>query len=146
VAVPAEVLNERVRGADPILEAAVLKYAAELLEKVDPEGAATARARLRRHLVGSMHSGEVALHNAARHLGTTGRTLQRRLREEGTSFNEVLDEVRRDVALAQMRARRQSIDELAFVLGFEKSSSFHRAFKRWTGLTPGEFRRQGSPA
>jgi AraC-like DNA-binding protein len=143
VAMPRDVLADRVLGADPVLEAAVLKYAAELLERSSPEGEETIRSRLRRHLVGTMASGDVALRRAARHLGTTGRTLQRRLHEEGTSFNEVLDGVRREVALAQMRARRRSIDELAFVLGFEKSSSFHRAFKRWTGLTPGEFRRQG---
>ena len=135
------VLGERVRGADPVLEAAVMKYAAELLDRPDPEGADAIRSRLRRHLVGNMQSGHVALQLAARQLGMTARTLQRRLRDEGTSFHAVLDDVRRDVALTQMRTRRQSIDELAFVLGFEKSSSFHRAFKRWTGQTPGEFRR-----
>ena len=136
-----EVLGERVRGADPVLEAAVMKYAAELLDRPDLEGTDAIRSRLRRHLVGNMQSGHVALQVAARHLGMTARTLQRRLRDEGTSFHAVLDDVRRDVALTQMRARRQSIDELAFILGFEKSSSFHRAFKRWTGQTPGEFRR-----
>jgi AraC-like DNA-binding protein len=135
------VLGERVRGADPVLEAAVMKYAAELLERPDPEGGDAIRSRLRRHFVGNMQAGHLALQGAAHQLGMTTRTLQRRLRDEGTSFNAVLDDVRRDVALTQMRARRQSIDELAFVLGFEKTSSFHRAFKRWTGLTPGEFRR-----
>jgi AraC-like DNA-binding protein len=135
------VLGERVRGADPVLEAAVMKYAAELLDRPDPAGTDAIRSRLRRHLVGNMQAGHVALHLAARQLGMTARTLQRRLRDEGTSFHAVLDDVRRDVALTQMRVRRQSIDELAFVLGFEKSSSFHRAFKRWTGQTPGEFRR-----
>jgi AraC-like DNA-binding protein len=135
------VLAERVRGADPVLEAAVMKYAAELLDRPDPDGTDAIRSRLRKHFVGNMQAGHLALQGAARQLGMTTRTLQRRLRDEGTSFNAVLDDVRRDVALTQMRARRQSIDELAFVLGFEKTSSFHRAFKRWTGLTPGEFRR-----
>jgi AraC-like DNA-binding protein len=141
VALEASVLGERVQGADPVLEAAILKYAAELLDRPDPDGADAIRSRLRRHLVGNMQAGAMALQAAARTLGMTTRTLQRRLREEGTSFNAVLDDMRRDVALTQMRARRRSIDELAFVLGFEKTSSFHRAFKRWTGLTPGEFRR-----
>jgi AraC-like DNA-binding protein len=143
VAIDPAVLGERVRGADPVLEAAVMKYAAELLDRPDPDGVDAIRSRLRRHLVGNMRSGHVALEAAARELGMTTRTLQRRLRDEGTSFHAVLDDVRRDVALTQMRARRQSIDELAFVLGFEKSSSFHRAFKRWTGVTPGEFRKHG---
>ncbi len=142
VSFPVELLSQSVNGADPVLETAVMKYAAEMLDRIEAQNADTIRARLRVHLVDNIHSGEIALPAAARQLGTTGRTLQRRLREEGTSFQEVLDEVRRDVALAQMRGRRQSIDEVAFVLGFEKSSSFHRAFKRWTGLTPGEFRKQ----
>ncbi len=141
VTLASSALGERVHGADPVLEAAVMKYAAELLDRPDSDGADAIRSRLRKHLVGNMQAGEVALEAAARSLGMTTRTLQRRLREEGTSFNAVLDDMRRDVALTQMRARRQSIDELSFVLGFEKTSSFHRAFKRWTGLTPGEFRR-----
>jgi AraC-like DNA-binding protein len=143
VAVPVELLAVRVVGADPVLEAAMMKYADEVLGRVDSDQGETLRGRLRAYLLGGIHSGDLALGPAARYLSTTGRTLQRRLREEGTSFQEVLDEVRRDVALAQMRAQRQSIDEVAFVLGFEKSSSFHRAFKRWTGLTPVEFRKQG---
>jgi AraC-like DNA-binding protein len=145
VAIHPEILREKVRGADPVLEAAVLKYANEMLGRIE-HGESTngdsVRSRLRHYLLEGIHSGELTLQGAARHLSTTGRTLQRRLHEEGTSFQGVLDDVRRDVALAQMRARRQSIDEVAFVLGFEKSSSFHRAFKRWTGLTPGEFRKQ----
>ncbi|HEX4448866.1 MAG TPA: AraC family transcriptional regulator ligand-binding domain-containing protein [Polyangiaceae bacterium] len=143
VAVPADLLTERVVGANQVLEAAAMKYAADVLGRVDSEESHTLRGRLRGHMLGGIHSGDLALGPAARHLGTTGRTLQRRLREEGTSFQEVLDEVRRDVALGQMRAKRQSIDEVAFVLGFEKSSSFQRAFKRWTGLTPVEFRKHG---
>jgi AraC-like DNA-binding protein len=66
------------------------------------------------------------------------------LQEEGTSFQQVIDEVRREVAVTHMRGRRATIDEIAFLLGFEKPSSFHRAFKRWTGVTPGEFRRQSA--
>jgi AraC-like DNA-binding protein len=143
IALAPEVLDKPVQGADPVLEAAVVKYANELLGRLEPGEALSIRGRLRHHLVQTMHTGPVALRAAARELGTTARTLQRRLHEEGTSFHEVLDELRRDVAISQMRARRKSIDELAFVLGFEKTSSFHRAFKRWTGQTPGEFRKQG---
>src|SRR5277367_352638 len=91
VALDPAVLGERVRGADPVLEAAVLKYAAELLDRPDHDGVDAIRSRLRRHFVGNMQSGHTALQEAAHHLGMTARTLQRRLAEEGTSFNAVLD-------------------------------------------------------
>jgi AraC-like DNA-binding protein len=101
--------------------------------------------RVRRHFMSALRTGEPTIETVAHHLRTTSRTLQRRLLSEGTSFTQVLDEVRREMALSHMRGRRATIDEVAFLLGFEKPTSFHRAFKRWTGVTPGEFRRQSMP-
>jgi AraC-like DNA-binding protein len=92
-----------------------------------------------------LRTGEPTIETVAHDLHTTARTLQRRLHGEGTSFTQVLDEVRREMALSHMRGRRATIDEVAFLLGFEKPTSFHRAFKRWTGVTPGEFRRLSMP-
>jgi AraC-like DNA-binding protein len=98
--------------------------------------------QVRQHVLAALQTGEPSIEAVARELATTSRTLQRRLRDEKTSFQQVLDEVRREAALKHMRSRRVNIDEVAFLLGFEKANSFHRAFKRWTGVTPGEFRRQ----
>jgi AraC-like DNA-binding protein len=64
------------------------------------------------------------------------RTLQRRLAEQKLSFTDLLDDVRRESALEYLKARRVSVDEVAFLLGFATPSSFFRAFKRWTGTTP----------
>jgi AraC-like DNA-binding protein len=58
------------------------------------------------------------------------------LREEGTSFRTLLDETRRDLALAHLASAETSIAQLARLLGFSESRAFHRSFKRWTGRTP----------
>jgi len=71
------------------------------------------------------------------------RTLQRRLRDEGTRYLELLDDVRRELALRHIQEGRESISEVAFLLGFSEVSTFYRAFKRWCGRTPAELRRQG---
>ena len=69
------------------------------------------------------------------------RTLSRRLVEEGTTFQSIKDGVRRDIAIQQLSDKRISLTELANRLGFEDLTSFNRAFKKWTGSTPGAYRR-----
>jgi AraC-like DNA-binding protein len=68
------------------------------------------------------------------------RTLNRLLADEGTSYRELLDSRRCDIAKGYLSGDRVSIAEIAFLLGFSELSSFHRAFKRWTAQTPREFR------
>ena len=70
------------------------------------------------------------------------RTLQRRLGAEGTSFQDVVDSVREELARIYMAdtARKYTVGELAYLLGFSEISAFTRAFKRWTGLTPTQWR------
>ena len=81
------------------------------------------------------------LEATARRLRTSARTLQRRLGEEGTSHKEVLEAVRREMAAKLLADADMSVGEVAYLLGFFDPSTFHRAFKRWTGTTPAEFRR-----
>jgi AraC-like DNA-binding protein len=69
----------------------------------------------------------------------TGRSLQRRLKDEGTVFQSVRDEMRRDLADHYL-GQGMSFAEISFLLGFSEPSAFFRAFKRWTGLTPLERR------
>lgn len=71
----------------------------------------------------------------------SSRTLQRRLTDEGTSFAKLLAEVRRDMACEMLHNERTTIHEVAFALGFVEVPAFYRAFKRWTGKTPAEYRR-----
>lgn len=71
-------------------------------------------------------------------LGLSTRTLQRRLKEEGTSFQRTLDEVRTELARHYLKNSSMSGAEISFLLGFEDPNSFFRAFQRWTGKTPRE--------
>ena len=72
------------------------------------------------------------------------RTLRRRLSTEGTTLRVLLDQVRRDLAEAHVASGELSLEEIAHLLGFSEGAAFRRAFKRWTGLTPTQYRREGA--
>ncbi len=74
-------------------------------------------------------------------LALTKRTLQLKLKQENTSFRELLDEVRRELAKGFLKDGDNSLCEIALLLGFAEQSAFQHAFKRWTGLTPGDYRK-----
>ncbi len=73
-------------------------------------------------------------------LGTSVRSLQRRLRDQGFSYVTLLNETRRQLGTAYLLEERYSVTEIAFQLGFDDASAFARAFRRWTGLSPSEYR------
>lgn len=76
----------------------------------------------------------------ARELHTTAQTLRRHLKAENTSYQEIKDVMRRDAAIYYLSKPNLSINEIAELMGFSEPSTFHRAFKKWTGLTPGAYR------
>jgi AraC-like DNA-binding protein len=78
--------------------------------------------------------------SVARELGVSGRLLQSRLKQEGTSYQKLLDQVREDLAIGYLKKGDVTLCELAFLLGYSEQSAFNHAFKRWTGSTPGEFK------
>lgn len=78
----------------------------------------------------------------AKQLSVSPRTLQRRLQEQGASYLDVVNEARQKLAEQYLRVPTVPLTEIAFLLGFTEPSNFHRAFKRWTGLTPLEARRR----
>ena len=73
-------------------------------------------------------------------LNMSAPTLRRRLKKEGTTFQQLKDECRRDAAMAYLSSSELSINAVAALMGFTDPSAFHRCFKKWTGMTPGEFR------
>lgn len=77
----------------------------------------------------------------AGHLAMTARTIQMKLKEEGTSFRKLLDRARKEIAVAYLKDAGASISEVALLLGFSDQSAFQHAFKRWTGETPGNYRK-----
>ena len=91
-------------------------------------------------IVDLLSSGMVTEQEMANALNMSLRSLQRKLREEGTSYKEILEDTRRDLANKYIQNSRLSISEISFLLGFSEISNFSRAFKRWNGRAPSEVR------
>ena len=85
-------------------------------------------------------NGRPDLWRTAEVMGMSARTLQRRLREQGTSFSSVLDNLRRELSDELLADRKLSVSEVAFLLGYSEPSAFQRAFRRWRGISPARFR------
>lgn len=103
--------------------------------------------RVRRRLREELERGGGALHwpvfeELAAQLGISPTTLRRRLEAEGASYQGIKDRLRSDWAIDRLGQGKVTLDELAVQLGFHDASTFHRAFRRWTGLQPGEYRRR----
>lgn len=98
------------------------------------------RARIEAHILPDLHEGTLSMDKVARDLGMSRQTLYRRLREEGVTFAELHDDLRQRMARDYLTARKVSVNETAYLLGFSEASSFVRAFKRWTGQSPSAFR------
>jgi AraC-like DNA-binding protein len=104
-------------------------------------GARTLADDVRMVLGRRMHGERPTIDKVARELGMSPRTLQRRLEEAGTSYQEILDEVRRQSARRLLAKTDLDAGEVAFLLGFEELNSFTRAFRAWEGKTPTQWRR-----
>jgi AraC-like DNA-binding protein len=80
------------------------------------------------------------LEQLAQELSVSGTTLQRRLQQEGLSYQRVKDDLRRDIAIDLLSSASLTVAEVAERTGFQETSAFHRAFKKWTGVSPGAYR------
>ncbi|BBB30502.1 AraC family transcriptional regulator [Neptunomonas japonica] len=88
--------------------------------------------------------GEPSQEKVAKSLNLSLRNLQRKLQQEGTHYTQVVEDVRRDLARQYLEQSHITINEICYMLGFANLSSFCRAFKRWTGMAPGQYRAQKS--
>ncbi|MDX1486779.1 MAG: helix-turn-helix transcriptional regulator, partial [Acidiferrobacterales bacterium] len=98
------------------------------------------RRQVEMKLLEQLSSGHASQASVASALHMSLRTLQRRLRAEGTSYKELLEQTRRDLAARYMKESYLSVGEVTFLLGFSEPANFARAFKRWHGVTPTEYR------
>lgn len=143
---PASALDLPHRAPDRSLLQILTSHADGLLERLSPPPAGFAE-RTREAIAEALLSGHSA-EQIARRLAVSQRTLHRRLAEEGTSHGELVDDVRRTRAMLHLGSGRFSIGEISFLLGFAHSNAFHKAFKRWTGMTPAQYRDEaiGAPS
>lgn len=125
-------------AAKPKLAALLDRYASELLARL-PSTASYAD-HVRQAIVRAIQRGPPTVAAVARQMRSSPRTVQRRLAEAETTHKELVDEVRRQLAVRYLESSKLSITEIAYLLGYRDSGSFRRSFKRWTGKTPVEVR------
>lgn len=134
-----EDLDRPLATTNPGVALASDKLVADYLARLDRDDVI---AQVKRQLLGDFPAGTPTQGAVARAIGLSARTLHRRLSEAGASFEKLLDETRRELAAEYIRRTDYSVGEIAYLLGFAETSSFNRAFRRWNGRSPSEFRRE----
>ncbi len=126
-------------SGDVEIHQAIAKQAQQMLAALEDEPKFIQE--LRMLLLRGMTTGRLSLSDCAEELRIPARSLQRKLREHSVSFQQVLDQVRRNQAERLLSDPQNSLAEIAFLLGYTEQSSFQNAFKRWTGSSPQAWRK-----
>jgi len=132
-------LDRQVPAADQRLYRILTQYLDRVLSEIPTENDPIAQ--IRKIIAATIRDGEPRLTDIAKKAAMSPRTLERKLKDEGTGFKKLVDDTRRRFALAYLRDGKNTLTEIAFLLGYSEVSAFNRAFKRWTGKTPSEQRR-----
>jgi AraC-like DNA-binding protein len=135
---PLAYLRLPINMSNPELRQMVEEQAEAVLETLQDEPEILRRSKVA--ITKNLGTGHATLTNVARALNMSPRTLHRRLEAVGYTFRDLVDGVRQARAETFLRNRDVSLAEIAFMLGYSEQSTFHNAFKRWTGITPNEFR------
>jgi AraC-like DNA-binding protein len=134
---PVEYLQQEIPDSQDYLHEVLDQRAKEQLAKFAKQKGTTYS--VRKSILHHLPTGNATVEIIAEQLHISRQTLYRKLKAEGSSFQEILDETRKSLASSYLKGDKYSIIETAFLLGFSESSAFHRAFKRWYGQTPLEF-------
>lgn len=135
---PSEILNRRLAISPTVPQAVLSDLSNRLIMK---KRQTPMKTRVKNLIMLSLNEGAVYQEDIASKLGVTSRTLRRHLTASGVSFQDLLDESRMQLVTLEFKSRRNvSLSEMAFKLGYSEHSTFSRAFARWTGLTPQEYR------
>lgn len=127
-------LSQPLPSANPALLAVFEQHAEQLLN--DLGSRQTAVGRVSGIIAGRLRGRVPAIGEVASEMAMSARNLQRALQAEDRTFQQVLDDVRSALARRYLAEPSNSVSQVAFLLGFSEAAAFHRAFKRWTGLTP----------
>jgi AraC-like DNA-binding protein len=140
VTVPLESWRLPLRRRDPVLRHVLESHGADILARL-PRRTGLAF-EVQRTLASRVVGGDTRIDTFARQLAMSGRTLQRRLAAEGVSYQQLLDDARKEAAVRYMSEPTLAICEVAYLVGYSEPAPFHRAFKRWYGVTPEVFRQK----
>ena len=133
-------LERQVPAADPRLYQILQRYLNGILAELPREDSFLGS--IRKAIAETMRDGDPGLARVAKQLAASPRTLQRRLKTYGLEFKKLADDTRRRFASNYLKDRKHTLTEVAFLLGYSDVSAFNRAFKRWTGTTPLQYRRK----
>jgi AraC-like DNA-binding protein len=122
---------------DPMLQNLMLAHARDVAARLpEPSFLSSVQGAI----VSAMHRGDAGIERVATRIGLTPRTLQRRLALDGLTYQQVLEQLRRELALQYLATARLSLTEISALLAYTDTTAFGRAFRRWTGRTPAAFR------
>lgn len=99
------------------------------------------QAQTKGEIARALSEGLPKMADIGRRLGLSARSFHRRLAEQGLSFQTLTEETRREIAIGMLNERGYALSEIAFLTGYSEQSAFNRAFKRWTGVTPANYRK-----
>jgi len=138
IAFASEHLDHPIPHRNPYVYSAVLKQVNTVLARLQTRRSFSRK--VRRLISRQMATDKIDADTLARQCHMSRQTLYRRLKKEGLSFQDLVEQVRRDKALRYVADDQYALGEIAFLLGFSELSAFSRAFKRWTGVAPAQFR------
>ncbi|MBN1848998.1 MAG: AraC family transcriptional regulator ligand-binding domain-containing protein [Deltaproteobacteria bacterium] len=125
---------------DPYIKAILSRHAENLSR--DLESSKGFKDKVRMIIMNNLESGKVNLDMIAKKLNVSSRTVYRQLKAENISYKTLLNDVQKQLAQTYLKEASISINDISFLLGFSEASAFHRAFKRWFGMNPGQYRRK----
>lgn len=131
------VLESPLSSAHPELARVNDMMVMDYLKHFDKKGIAT---QVRAQIIEHLPNGTPTQETIAQLLNLSLRNLQRKLQSEGTSFKELIDETRKELAIQYLKGSDRPVIEIGFLLGFSESSNFSRAFRRWTSVSPQHYR------
>ncbi|HVM72530.1 MAG TPA: AraC family transcriptional regulator [Anaerolineales bacterium] len=141
ITIDPRLLNLPVRLANPLLKEQFERYAQDFLGEMERKDT-TAQA-VTRILLARLDDEAISIDKVAREMSVSVRTLQKRLEAEGVAFSDLLQDVRERLAKKYL-CEDYSVEQITYLLGFSEPSVFRKAFKKWAGLTPREYRQQRS--
>lgn len=144
---PCTVMKIALSDADRVLPSANKELAAfsdqAMTKYLETKASGSLVTKVKKIIVEHLPSGNATVERTASDLFMSKRKLQRLLQDEGTSFFNLINETRKDIAKQYVKDKEMDLTEIAFLLGFAEQSTFSRSFKRWTGKSPSVFRKTG---